>query len=115
VVVRDFDAICISTFPAKTDTILFVDANTVLSDPVPPQPLKPISGWRRKFQKVAHAIELVKPTPSARPQEVWTDPTCRSGIGAVEDVFRATILEGAYHESQTTLSMDNGDEQHFYE
>ncbi len=39
VIVCDFDFVGISCLPAKTDAVLVVDPNTMLAEPVTPQPL----------------------------------------------------------------------------
>jgi hypothetical protein len=45
VVVRDFDFVCITLLPTKANTVLVVYTNTVLTNAVSTQPLKPIAGW----------------------------------------------------------------------
>jgi hypothetical protein len=45
VVIRDFNFVCITILPAKTQTIPVVDANTVLADAITPERLKAIAGW----------------------------------------------------------------------
>ena len=68
VIVRDLNFVCIIILPAKTHAILLVDANTVLADAIPPQPLKTIARRNREICKIANTVELVKLAASGRPQ-----------------------------------------------
>jgi len=45
VVVRDLDIVGIAGLPAKTDSILIVDPDAVLSRSITPKALQSISGW----------------------------------------------------------------------
>jgi len=44
-VVRDFDLVRIAILPLKTDAILLIDPNAVLSLTVPVQSLQPVTRW----------------------------------------------------------------------
>jgi hypothetical protein len=44
VVIGDFNAACVAVVPNKTDPILVVDPDAMLSDPITFQRLKPITG-----------------------------------------------------------------------
>jgi hypothetical protein len=45
VVVPDFDFVGIAPLPAKTDSILFIDADTVLTAPISLETLQSIARW----------------------------------------------------------------------
>jgi len=67
VVVRDFDFIGVSSFPAKTDTVLVIDPDAVLTFPAPTKPFEPVSRRNPEFAKFAHSIKLVQLTPGYGP------------------------------------------------
>jgi len=99
VIVRDFDLFGISILPLKAYAILLVDANTVLADSIPAQSLKTIARRDREISEIANTVELIKLTPSDRPQRFRTPRARRSRIGPVKDIFGPAIGERAYHRS----------------
>ena len=97
VVVSDFDFVCMAILPAKTNTILFVDPNTMLTYAVTSEPLKPIARRNSQLREVAHSIELVKLATRSLPQRFRACPACRPRLSAVKDVLSPSIGERAYH------------------
>jgi hypothetical protein len=97
VVVCDFDFICMAILPAKANTILLVDTNTMLTDEVTSEPLKPIARWNSQLREVPHSIELVQLATRNWPQRFRARPACQPRFSAVEDVLGPAIGERAYH------------------
>jgi hypothetical protein len=56
VVVCDFDFVGIAVLPAKTEAILLVDPDTVLSRSIPPEPFQAVS-WR--YLQVLQGLDAV--------------------------------------------------------
>jgi hypothetical protein len=46
--------------PAKTDTVLVINANAMLSLPIPFQSLKPISWGNLEFMECDHRVKLIE-------------------------------------------------------
>src|ERR1700692_2691163 len=68
VVVRDFDFVGIAPLPAETDSVLFIDADTVLTAPMSLKTLQSIARWHGKLPKVSDSIELSQLAADNRPQ-----------------------------------------------
>ena len=62
--VRDFDFVGITSLPAETDSVLFIDTNSVLTATISFQPLQPIAWWHCEFPKISDPIELRQLTVS---------------------------------------------------
>jgi len=57
VVVDDFDILCVTFLPAEAYPPLIVDANAVLSRPIPRQLLEAIPGWHPEVFKRFRGVE----------------------------------------------------------
>ena len=93
VVVGDFDLVGISRLPAKTDTELIVDADTVLTLPVTPQPFQPIPRWDLEFANLSHPVQLVQFASRHGPNRLRTDTASRRSIRPVKDILGCPITE----------------------
>jgi hypothetical protein len=67
VVVRDFDFVGIAILPLKTNSILLVDANTVLPAPVTNQSFQAVARRDRQLPQLPNAVELGQLSPNRRP------------------------------------------------
>jgi hypothetical protein len=97
VVIRDFDFIGVLSFPTKTDTILVIDPNVVLTLSVSMKPFEPVSWRNSEFEKFTHSINLVQLTPGYWPDGALTNATRQAGIGSVEYILGSTIPKRTYH------------------
>lgn len=57
-IINDLNLECVPVAPNETDAILIVDANTVLSLPIPLQSLKMISGENREITQHMGGMQL---------------------------------------------------------
>ena len=55
-VVRQFNVERIAVFPTKTDSVLIVDSNAVLSNPVPLQAFKPIPRGNSQIVQIVGTV-----------------------------------------------------------
>jgi predicted phosphoribosyltransferase len=60
VVVRDFDIVGIAILPVKADTILLIDADTVLAGPFPFESFEAVAWGYGQFAQVTNPIHLVE-------------------------------------------------------
>ena len=97
VIVRDFDFVGIAPLPAKTDSVLFIDADTVLTAPISLETLQSVARWHGEFPKVSDSIELRQLTADNRPQPDRTGRPGSTAIDTIEKVFGSRVREGAYH------------------
>lgn len=97
VIIRDLNLVDISSLPSKTDPVLIVDPNAVLSAPVRPQPFEAISWRHSKLSKIFHAINLIQFPSGHLPQISGTCFSDYFGIDAVKYFLGASIPERAYH------------------
>jgi hypothetical protein len=97
VVVDDPDLVRMSVLPAKTHSVLLVDANAVLTRPIPVQPFEAIPGRHGKFPEFPDPIDLGQFPPDCRPQVDRTGSVCTPAVDTIEQVFRRGIREGPYH------------------
>jgi hypothetical protein len=68
VVVRDFDVVGIGGIPPEADSVLRIDADTVLPKPITGHPLQSV---RRRGRQILHAnsmVQLVQLASRDRPQ-----------------------------------------------
>lgn len=98
-VVRDLDFVRMAILPPEADPVLLVDANAVLSGPLPLEPFKPIAGRYPQVSETAHPVELVELTPDDRPERPGACGASASARHAVEEIARRAVRKGAYHET----------------
>ena len=97
VVIRDFDFVGIALLPAETDSILFIDADTVLTAPISLKSLQSVVRWHGKLSKVSDSIELRQLAADNRPQHDRTGRPRSTAIDTIEKVFGSRVRKGAYH------------------
>jgi hypothetical protein len=81
----------------KTDTVLVIDAHTVLPLAIPLQGLKPVAWRNLEFMECNGGVKLIEFAGGSLPQRLWT---CSSGSlcsPAVEDILCAPVLERLDH------------------
>lgn len=54
--------------PNETDAVLFIDADAVLSSPIPEERFKTIAWWHSQLFQGGHRIKLIQFTASNVPQ-----------------------------------------------
>ncbi len=96
-VVGDFDVVGMAILPAKTDPVLVIDPDTVLSRSISSQSLQAVTGWNTQLSKLSHPVELRQLPPDHRPKGDGASAPGPSGPLAVEQILGGTIREGAYH------------------
>ena len=79
--------------PAKTDTVLVINANAMLSLPIPLQSLKPISWGNLEFMECDHRIKLIEFAGGNLPQGLWAGASGCLCPPPVEDILCARVLE----------------------
>lgn len=62
VIVHNLDVECITILPDKTYSPLIIDANTVLSSPVAPECLQPITGWHPQVLEPDCSMQVKQPS-----------------------------------------------------
>jgi hypothetical protein len=97
VVVCDFDVVGIALLPPEANPILIVNANTVLASSSAPENFQSVARRNRQFAKLAHAIQLRQLARNHCPECWWTGTASAPGIDPVEQIFRRSICERAYH------------------
>jgi hypothetical protein len=60
VIVDDLNIVRITSVPDEADTVLIVDANTVLAASIAGEQFQPVSGERSQVAKLARGMELLK-------------------------------------------------------
>ena len=96
-VVGDFDFVGIARLPAETDTILLIDADTVLSTARTDEALQPVPRGDRELAEIADAVELRHLPTEHRPQLRRTRGPCRPATDTVEEILAGDIGEASYH------------------
>ena len=79
--------------PAKTDTVLVINTNAMLSLPIPFQGLKPIAWGNLEFMECDHRVKLIEFTDGNLPQCLWAGASGCLGPPPVEDILCARVLE----------------------
>jgi hypothetical protein len=97
VVIRDFDFVGITSLPAKTDSVLFMDADTVLTAPISLETLQSVARRHGEFPKVSNSIKLCQLTADDLPEHDRTGRPRSTAIDTIEKVFGSRVREGAYH------------------
>jgi len=97
VIIRDLNHVDISSLPSKTDPILIVDSDTMLSLSVRPQPFEPVPWWNGKLDEISHAINLIEFPSGNLPQIARAGFSGHLRINAVKYCLRASIGERTYH------------------
>jgi hypothetical protein len=91
VVVRDFDVFGIRSLPTEADTILLIEANTVLAVSTAAQSFEPIPWWDCEFPQSLDAVDLVQLASSDPPERCGTDRPRGTGFRTLKDIFSAAI------------------------
>ena len=75
-IVHDFHAICsIAVFPLEANSVLVVDADTVLALPIAPERFKPVPRQSRQVIQACSIIQYLQLSPSRRFKRLKaTDP-----------------------------------------
>jgi hypothetical protein len=106
-IVRDFNFVGIANLPSKTNPILIVDPNTVLSTSVSAKPFEAIPAWNSKFADVSDSIDLIKLPPSDLPQSTGTSPPGYGRVNPIKNVLGALPTERLYHGCHYNGTRDN--------
>ncbi len=99
VVICNFDFICISLRPHKTNAVLLIDSNTILIVLISFQPFESVSRWDLKFGYILYAIDLVKFSSCNRPNLLWTNFSRNFRINSIKNVFRPSVFKVLYHKA----------------
>jgi len=83
--------------PAKTDAILLIDSNTVLSFAVAGQRFKSIARWYPQFFQSLNRVQLVQFSRRGGPQLSGTTLARGFRVKPIEDILGAAISEGLNH------------------
>jgi len=97
VIIRNLDLARTGFAPDKTDSVLFVDTNAVLTFPISDKRLEAITGRNLQFFERLHRIELVELPRGNCPELLWTGFSGGFRIDTVEDVFSGPIAERFNH------------------
>ena len=89
-IVGDLKIKSIAFLPSKTDSILIVDSDAVLSHPISLQRLQTIRWWRREVAKLFRAVDLNQP-----PKRDSRDGLKSSHAPLTENRFGIAIAKGA--------------------
>jgi hypothetical protein len=65
-VIGNLDIESMAAFPAKADSVLIVDSNTVLPRSISPQRLQAVCRWRGKIADFFRAVDLDEPAERYR-------------------------------------------------
>jgi len=97
VIVDDLDVLWTALHPAKANPVSIVDSDTVLSLPVPFQPLEAVRRWNSQISEPVRLVELVKLALGDFPELYRARPPANLRPDAVEHVLRALISERSNH------------------
>jgi hypothetical protein len=96
-VVDDLDLARSERSPDKTDTVLVVNADAVLTFPVTTEGFEAVV-WRcSEVGESCSSVELVELSASDRPKRLGASCACSFGGRTVEDVLGTAIGEGLNH------------------
>src|SRR5262249_34450418 len=93
VVVDNFHLCWPRLSPAKTETVLVINANTVLSLAIPFQGLQPVSWGNLEVREGGHRVQLIKFADGNLPQGLWAGASDCLCPHPVEDVLCTRALE----------------------
>ena len=79
--------------PAKTEAVLVINADAMLSLSIPFQGLKPVSWRNLEFMECGHRVKLIEFAGGNLPQRLWAGALGCFCPPAVEDVLCAHVLE----------------------
>jgi hypothetical protein len=79
--------------PAKTETVLVINTNAMLSLPISFQGLKPIAWGNLEFMECDHRVKLIEFAGGSLPQGLWAGTSGCLGPPPVEDILCARIFE----------------------
>jgi hypothetical protein len=83
--------------PAKTDAILLVDSNAVLSFAISRQSFRSIARWYPQFFQSLNGVQLIQFSHRNAPQISRTTFPCSFRVEPIEDILGAAISEGLNH------------------
>lgn len=96
-IIDDFDVGRTGVRPSKTDAVLIVDPNTVLSLPIAPERLKSIPRWNAEVHEAVRLVDGVE-LPTRQPPELARDsPASRFRISTVEQILSRRITKALDH------------------
>jgi hypothetical protein len=86
-IVDDLDVMRISVSPAKANTPLIVDADTVLSRTFPGKLFQPVTRWNPQKFKIGRSVNLHQ-FPQGDPLQIGRQP---AAVPPTEDLFRLAV------------------------
>jgi hypothetical protein len=92
-VVYDFNRIRFALDPGEADTVLVIDANTILAFPLAPKSFQLIAGRYSQLFQRTDGIELIELSPRHSPQTLGAGASSLRRVPAVEHVFGPGTLE----------------------
>jgi hypothetical protein len=105
VIINNFNLIRTVFCPDKTNTILIIDTNTMLSFSFSRQGFQAIARRDFQFQQSSGRIDLIKFTCSNSPHAFRACPSRSNRIFAIEYIFGSRIFEGLYHGYMITRNL----------
>jgi hypothetical protein len=91
VIIDNFNFIWSIVGPAKTQSVLLVDSNTVLSLPISPQVLETIARRKAKILQPSCSVKHVQFAPRISPQLLREQPSRPSRFYPIKQIFSARI------------------------
>jgi hypothetical protein len=88
-VINDFNIICIALYPGETDAPLIVDADAVLSFPIPAESFQSISRRYAKVIDAGSSIDHSKFSQGSLLNGLWQ----LFGVAPVKNLFRFFVIE----------------------
>jgi len=98
-VVCDFDFVGMAFLPLKTDPVLLVNSDAVLSFSIPREALQPVAWWNYQLSQHTRAVDLIQFSLGNPPNPPWAAPSGCPRINTVEDISCTEIGKGSNHGS----------------
>jgi hypothetical protein len=92
-IINDFNIAWPIFLPDKTDAILVIYPNTILTLSIPFEGFLTVTRRNTQFIQRLNRIQLIQFAGSYAPQRSWTSSTGKFGIHAVKNILCALILE----------------------
>ena len=96
-IIRDLNFVGISLLPPKAQSILIVDAYTMLLAPLSFEPFQAIPRRNGKFKNILDPVDLVQLPLCNSPQVLRTRSAGNRSISTVKNVLCPPVPESAYH------------------
>lgn len=97
VIIDDFNICRTAGGPGETDSVLRIDANTVLTLSISLQSLEAIAGREAKALQAIHLVQHVELETGLCPQLARKEVPSASRIHTIEQIFRSSITKGNDH------------------